>query len=468
MVDQDALDKTSWALRVNTLFILFLLAGGAVCLLLGAGLLRRMPQLGFIVSGIHILTVWEFPGPLTIARVAGTSIHLTDAISALFLLTACFSVRAVPAHRRLSVTLLALVGALAVASLLRGIPLFGVGTAFNEARYVLGFLTGLLWALVVDWHDQRIRAAFRRYAVLVGWGLTALALYHWSVHGLGGASDFLDATGEMRTSRVLVAGQALFIALCGFVCLSARLSARRVVDVVAGLVFFAVAALSQHRSVWSAVFLAAMVALVVARSSTKLRASLLLTFSSVPLLVYLASPYSAPLVAKLSASATDLHTYEARISSWQTLIAEAVALGLPTILFGLPFGSGYRRIEPNGLLVEFQPHNVYVTLFLRVGLVGLTIYVLLLAHVLKNLISGRQVLPLALFVSVVVFGWAYGPQWHVHIFLAYAFFHGQSKKHASLPRGRQAGVHDPKSSDVRSSSAPLLSSTRAAAGVALS
>ncbi len=47
---------------------------------------------------------------------------------------------------------------------------------------------------------------------------------------------------------------------------------------------------------------------------------------------------------------------------------------LRTLLFGFPYGYGYRRVIRN-IVIEFAPHNFYIDMLLRVGIVGLILMV---------------------------------------------------------------------------------------------
>jgi O-antigen ligase len=59
---------------------------------------------------------------------------------------------------------------------------------------------------------------------------------------------------------------------------------------------------------------------------------------------------------------------------WQELLTDfARSAGPENWLLGKPYGSGYERIVL-GRLQEFSPHNYYVQLLLRLGSVGLLLF----------------------------------------------------------------------------------------------
>jgi O-antigen ligase len=122
-------------------------------------------------------------------------------------------------------------------------------------------------------------------------------------------------------------------------------------------------------------------------------------------------PNSALVVGLLN-SFSDQTTYEARLSSWPQLIESSVRSGDLSVWFGQSFGSGFVRREPNGVVVSYSPHNWYLLLFLRVGLIGLVSFVTAMCWVLLRLIARRDPTPAVSFIlTMSVFGWSYGITW---------------------------------------------------------
>jgi O-antigen ligase len=66
-------------------------------------------------------------------------------------------------------------------------------------------------------------------------------------------------------------------------------------------------------------------------------------------------------------------TFAARVDGWVRLWESWVSAPFHTMLFGFPFGHGYRRLY-NDVVIEFAPHNFYLDLILRVGLVGALLF----------------------------------------------------------------------------------------------
>jgi hypothetical protein len=65
----------------------------------------------------------------------------------------------------------------------------------------------------------------------------------------------------------------------------------------------------------------------------------------------------------------DVGTFSARVDGWVRLLSNWWDASVGTQLFGFPFGTGYSR-RYRGLLIDWAPHNFYVDLLLRVGIVG--------------------------------------------------------------------------------------------------
>ncbi len=187
-------------------------------------------------------------------------------------------------------------------------------------------------------------------------------------------------------------------------------------------VFMGLAAVaSQHRSVWVAAAAGVVAVMMLSyRWSGAARAWALAAAGALTFGALAAWGVFGGLLENLLSAATDSRSLDARSTSWTQLIAQSVDDGVFTVTFGQPSGSGYVRIEPNGLIQRYSPHNWYVTLFLRVGIVGLCAW---LATLLRGLIICRRQGSGALFtaVSMAVYGWFYSVPWQVAPWAATAF-----------------------------------------------
>src|SRR5690606_38911842 len=128
------------------------------------------------------------------------------------------------------------------------------------------------------------------------------------------------------------------------------------------------------------------------------------------------------LFTQLITAAENTGTYSARQMSWDALINQLMNSGdLTSILFGAPMGSGYGRFEGVGRWVEFAPHNWYVTVLLRTGVVGLVILAMFIGLALWKLLKRHNATGISVLVAILVFGWAYSWPWYAMIPLGWTF-----------------------------------------------
>ncbi len=303
-------------------------------------------------------------------------------------------------------------GALIVVSVLRGVATFGPGTAVNEARMILYFFFATTWALAV--RPDRIK--LHTVSIVIGWVLVVVALYHGVVYGIHGATSAVSVNDDLvQTGRVLVGPQAMVLLLCaGTVSLSPSgpTTAHRRFAVLSSAVFLGLVVLAQHRSVWSACALGMVTVLIWSgRKQARSRVSTLLVMGASLGLVGWASGILDDLGSVFS-SASDMRTYEWRTSSWRSLISEAIAKGPEAVVGGQPFGAGYLRQIYTGTWATNTAHNWYVTIFLRLGIIGLiTLAAILLAALIKS--RSKPAWCTFILVAVAVYGWAYQFDWYL-------------------------------------------------------
>jgi len=311
-------------------------------------------------------------------------------------------------------------GVLIALSLLRGIATFGLGAATNESRGVLWVYLAMTWALAT----RPDRLKLPTVSLVLGWALVLVAIYHAVEYGFGGPGVRLDADGLQAATRVLVAAQAAALLLCaGTVFLRTADSGkgRRPWFFGSSLVFLGVVLISQARSVWAAGLVGMIAVLIFARgglalSRTRSRAIVLLAVAA-----WLAFVGWTLLRTgnEVVGSVVDIGTFGWRISGWQTLVSDAIARGPITVPIGEPFGSGFLRTLDSGVVTGVQPHNWYVQIFLRLGIIGLMVLVgMAMAAVLKS--RARSPEWMFSLVAVGVYASAYGVNWFLAPWLAAA------------------------------------------------
>lgn len=311
-------------------------------------------------------------------------------------------------------------------SLALGIIEIEAGAALQEFRAFLYPFAAISWVLSIEWESERRREWLEHVALVVGWLLVIIAVYHAARFGLGSTGTFVDPnSGIEQTTRSLVSGQALVLLFCiPFALRSWTMSAKKM-PLISGVVFALVVLVVQQRTVWAVAI--AMVAAFYFSSGGRhrIRGIIAIAVGGWIALVVVTSNVAGDVVAMLLAAANDSDTYNARLSSWQNLVDQGVDKGLGTVLFGAPFGSGYGRFESVGRWVEFAPHNWYVTLFLRVGIVGLALFaIFFLTATVKAFREKTNLTSLTVLIGTLVYCWAYSIEWYTAIFVGWALLRG--------------------------------------------
>jgi hypothetical protein len=397
---------------------------GAAFVLFTAGL-RRWPIIGAIGLSAVVLIAWEVPQPPPLAVVAGNSVYAFDILSLGFLIVGLMDISRIKRNLGRSFPIFPVIAALLLLGFVRGIGVNGLGTTTNDLRGFLMPFSALFWALSLEWTPHRVERAMSRLSFFIGWLLVAVAGYHLSRYGLGNSADFVDpSTGVEQTSRILVSGQAFVLLLCTTVLVWTRDAARRRLHIATAAVFLVVILLAQQRSVW----LALLVSLVVVLFASSMRMKLVLVSLGILLIAVFTFLTAAgggllgSLVGTLEGSASSSGTYDGRVSSWSNLLTASFTKGPFDALFGQPLGTSYGRFQDNGQWVVFAPHNWYLSLYLRIGFIGLSAFLFLLGALVHGAVRRPiNMSAVAVTVALIVYGWTYSWPWYAVPFLALAY-----------------------------------------------
>jgi hypothetical protein len=270
-------------------------------------------------------------------------------------------------------------GATLLASLVIGLGRYGT-TAGTEVRDYFYYWAVGLYCCAVEWSEDDI-ARIGRWAHWAGYGLISIALYRWIGLALGFVSEStILEVGVTSVFRALPSHAAFYLAACGLVHLMRWL--RRTGGRWAGLhmvVFFGFVLILQHRSVWAATLVGVATVLLIERRHVPPRAPLLLSMVGVSLaglFVAVSLGMLDGLIESLTRSTMSMldtrSSVTDRVFGWGSLVEDWAGSSVGTLIFGFPFGHGWRRVIDNRV-IEFSPHNFYVDLLLRVGLVGLAL-----------------------------------------------------------------------------------------------
>jgi hypothetical protein len=409
-----------WAVMVSI--------GALATLALLAGALRRWPVLGAVMMSASVLVAWELPDPPPLTNVAGSNIYLFDVFASVFLLVGVLGLGQLARNLRAAAWFWLALGLLLAVSLMRGLSEFDYGTSLNEFRSFLYPYAALTWAMSLKWSPTLTLTLIRRSSLALGWGLVAITGYHILRFGFGGASEFVDSgTGFEQTLRPLVSGQAFVLLLCAIPIFWFWERERKTGLLVAGLVFMGAMAMVQQRTVWGVAVAVAVVVFMLSRASAKRSMVLAGIVMAWALAVVLTSGSAAKLLAQFTESATNSGTYDARVNSWLALIGQSLTQGPGSVIFGSSMGSGFGRFEGAGRWVEFAPHNWYITIYLRVGIVGLALLLIFLTMAVTQALRVRSnSAAIAVLAAMIVYGWSYSWPWYSSIFFSWAVVTGSS------------------------------------------
>jgi hypothetical protein len=408
--------------QMAVLFWYALLALGALAVFaLIVALLRRWPLGVALIAAVHVLMLSEFPSSFPLATIAGVNVVVMDIVSVALFVIFVLNV----AHgRSLAVRLMIVFAGLVGISLLFGVTRHGLGAAVNEARQFFWVISCLLWSTTLAWRSLGLRKQVLSLLAVLGWFLSLVAAVHAALRGFGTYGDqFVGASGELVDLRILVSGQALvlFFSLLAAMALARNNKPRWLLG---AFVFGATLLLTQQRTVWVVAIVTILCAVLLDR---RRRASdfVWVLMGLLAIGVLLSSGLLNALLVDIAGAAQDTRTYDGRNLGWIALVQQAFDSGPGVVMFGEPFGAGYARIEV-GRLAIYNPHNWYVNIFLRTGLVGLGVYCAALVVGLVNLLRRRSSLFLLLVViAVAAYSCTYNAPWYVALLLGGALALGR-------------------------------------------
>ncbi|MFD1946452.1 hypothetical protein [Nocardioides aestuarii] len=345
--------------------------------------------------------------------VAGLQVGVNDLALVLYSFGAINHLRQVAEARAGHTLALALVLALYGVSLIRGLPIFGA-SAVSEARSTLLFLAVIVWVLAQSRRED-FRTVVDEFITWTGIGLVGLAILNVALHGVGAADEFVLRGGELVSNRPLIATQAAFLGLAAI-----YLAVRRKRLPLAAL-FLIVVLVAQHRSVWAATVAGLLVAVLVSTNPvTRARIIVSGVYGSALFVLAALAGLLGDVLTDLAHSFQSRGTLEDRQGGWDALLIDFHAAPLFERLIGLPFGSGYERYNESGELVTYSPHSLYVTAYLRIGMVGACAGTALLLGSLLRHLHTRHAERAALLVMLLTYGYAYYPTWPLAVLMAVA------------------------------------------------
>lgn len=424
---------------MTAVILLGALAFSIVCVWAMVALLHRWHVVGLALIAIFALIAWELPDSPSLVSVAGLQVKPEDFICVALLASAATSARVLGRNVRRCWPLLVFFVVCVGLSLGAGLVQSGA-QAFNEARSTIWLMIALAWILSRDWTGSfhLVRYVFLASGLL----LSVLAVAHTLIYGWGGADSFVTTTtGILQTGRPLVSGQALILLCCGlFLVLAAGVP--RVRDLLIGYFFIIVSVLCMHRSVWVAVLTGVVIMAISLRGKALAVTVFIAFYLGVAILCVLAYGGFSDLGDTIEHALSSDGTLNAREGSWTELIDQSIQSGPGTVLFGASFGAGWGRVV-KGVFVDFNPHNWYVVLYLRLGLIGLAAALAILSYAVMRLISRSRAF-LSIMLAICAYAWFYHLAWFVAPWLGlalYLAFRADREGGAVAPGDREAIVN---------------------------
>ena len=287
--------------------------------------------------------------------------------------------------------------ALAALALVRGLMEYGSQSSVNSSRGMLYLITALLFSQICldDQSWPRLQVLW----MTSGGVLIVAALIFFAQNGFG--------TYGNSGVRALNSAQTLLVAQAGFIALTLGGRRRRLFALLSFLVVVA----CQQRTVWAATLAAAVVIAFQVQTthgrkiSRTIRRSILAGLAAVvALLMFGPSELQSSVTSATSEASVDSGTFGWRVKGWLELLQQYSEKSVVDQLVGQPAGHGFARGDFGVLTVS--PHNMYITVLVSLGAVGLLVYILLLVTALKQ--SKHEVGPLrAIVASLVVFSVGY-------------------------------------------------------------
>jgi hypothetical protein len=281
-------------------------------------------------------------------------------------------------------------------SLFRGVTLFGIQSASNEARGFVGSILAMLYFFTAPTDPIAIRKILIAY-LYFGVGLVIIAILHYA--GLNVGTAVLD-----EKDRALPSASGEIIALCFFMGLG-WITHRRKTRILRWLlpVFAGMAILLQHRTVWTVMAICCIAILFIdfklVRRLIPLAALASIVAIGLAIAIYGTSGEAS---TQFEDSATNEGTWNWRVEAWRNSIFDDTQT-VPMMIFGQPMGSAYVRfVSSSGQYENLPPHSEYVSQYLRVGILGLPIFLAFLFRPLLMLCQLQRKDPLVLFPSVSV------------------------------------------------------------------
>ena len=372
------------------------------------------PALALWALAVLFLTESATPVPLdaSLVKTGTTHIYPANAVAVIMLIvTAIYLIRQPPPARIMFP--LAVAGGMFTVNLALGVGAFGLQHAINESRTWLYFLTTTAFVVAVGSWTPR----FWRPWFLLALGMIGLAWLGVARHGVHSASSQIVINGQLADGRPLDSAGAAALAFALIVLLGSRtISSRR--KIIFGTAAICTLIVVEQRTVWAVLAVAFLIwaAASLRRHGTaqhrRLAATGVAVLSTVAVALVAGVASGNVFDQSLSETTAKHSTFQWRVVGWADLLHTEHSAA--ELLFGFPFGTGYRRII-DGQVITVSPHSFYVATVLRLGLIGLVALAFLYWNVWKYRHQAAAALGISsltvalLLIALLVFSFTYQP-----------------------------------------------------------
>lgn len=368
-----------------------------------------------------------------------------------FLLLALAAIFRLLVRKRVSLLQLSWIGVwlLVLISFFRGVPLYGLASAGNDVRGQFGFVGGVLYFASHPFTPKKFEIFVNAWKY-VAWFLVAVALIRWGalVVGLSFGGNWENMGGWLRL-RVLNAFQALFLfqAILAWqisiwqrnvqhgswsfpLLVREQRRTARFAPVVVWVVCLVIVIVLQHRSVWVVGISSYLMILLYERQRMRVVFVTLFLLCITSAMWIFAdfgrSVVGESLTESIREPLAEESTFMWRVEQWRSYYNTGYLSGSVEWILGKPFGAPYGSAFGGE---EVGPHNWYIFLVLRLGILGLLMVSGALALTCRRLWQlSRSSLPLAssarpllfLFATMFVFATVYGPGFEQCIYIGLA------------------------------------------------
>ena len=276
-------------------------------------------------------------------------------------------------------------------SLIRGILLFGVIPVSNEGRSYVGELLSLLYFTSIPTDTVTIRKFVKAYLIF-GSILVGIAVLHYLGLNIGASYEaFAIDSAEVAKDRALPAAAAFSIALCFIFSIGwiTHRQSRRLFALLPA-VFVGMVVLLQHRTVWVVLLVCVALLPFIDRAMTRrlIPVGILAGIISLCLVLWVYGT-SSTASNQFEDSTTNLGTWGWRVDTWDSLLSDDDQTFI-SVLAGKSMGTPVLHYDPVLRGYNAAPvHSEYVNLYLRVGIIGLGLFLVFLIRPVFLLFSQR-------------------------------------------------------------------------------